>query len=150
MVAGEARAAQRELPIRIWRARISGDCYSSGHLQTAHAACQGLQQEEIWLESPTLNVLGELKGHWKELKALLDSVKITGGAIHEASFAVICREHGVQELWSADRDFGCIGRYHCAESTGSLRIGRDLLSVALPLQAREVFPGRWHFHAGAV
>jgi len=66
---------------------------------------KAIEQVEIWLESPTLHPLGELKGHWKELKEMLLSGRITGGAIHDARVAAICREHGVQELWSADRDF---------------------------------------------
>jgi uncharacterized protein len=73
------------------------------------ALAKALEQVEIWLESPTLCVLGELQGHWKELKELLHSGKITGGAVHDARVVAICREHGVRELWSADRDFGRIG-----------------------------------------
>ena len=66
---------------------------------------RALTQVDIWMESPSLRLLGALKGHWKELKALLASGRITGGAVHDARIAAICREHGVQELWSADRDF---------------------------------------------
>ena len=66
---------------------------------------KAIEQVEIWMGSPTLLILGELKGHWKELKELLSSGRITGGAVHDARIAAICREHGVQELWSADRDF---------------------------------------------
>jgi toxin-antitoxin system PIN domain toxin len=66
---------------------------------------KAIEQVEIWLESPTLRLLGELKGHWKELKRVLASGRITGGAVHDARIAAICQEHGVQELWSADRDF---------------------------------------------
>lgn len=66
---------------------------------------KAIEQAEIWMESPSLRLLGELRGHWKELKALLLSGRIAGGAVHDARIAAICREHGVQELWSADRDF---------------------------------------------
>ena len=64
-----------------------------------------IDQVESWLESPSLRMLGELQGHWKELKELLMSGRITGGAVHDARIAAICREHGIQELWSADRNF---------------------------------------------
>ena len=64
-----------------------------------------LKQVEIWLESPSLRLLGELNGHWEELRALLSAGKITGGAVHDARVAAICREHGVREVWTADRDF---------------------------------------------
>jgi uncharacterized protein len=64
-----------------------------------------LEQVEVWLESPSLQVLGELVGHWKALKETLSGGRIVGGAIHDARVAAICREHGVREIWSADRDF---------------------------------------------
>ena len=32
--------------------------------------------------------------------------RVSGGAIHDARVAAMCLEHGVRELWSADRDFG--------------------------------------------
>jgi uncharacterized protein len=58
-----------------------------------------------WLESPSLRVLGELAGHWKELKEVVSDGRIVGGIVHDARVAVICGEHGVREIWSADRDF---------------------------------------------
>jgi toxin-antitoxin system PIN domain toxin len=69
---------------------------------------KAIEQVDIWLESPALRLLGELSGHWEELKGLLRSGRITGGAVHDVRIAVICREHGVRELWSADRDFSRI------------------------------------------
>ena len=32
--------------------------------------------------------------------------RVRGAAIHDARIAAICLEHGVSELWTADRDFG--------------------------------------------
>ncbi len=66
---------------------------------------KALAQVEGWLESPSFHVLGEMKGHWEQLKQLLKAGHITGGAVHDARIAAICREHDVQELWSTDRDF---------------------------------------------
>jgi toxin-antitoxin system PIN domain toxin len=66
---------------------------------------QALEQVEIWFGSPSIRMLGELKGHWGELKELLVAGKIVGGAVHDARVAAICREHGVKEFWSADRNF---------------------------------------------
>jgi toxin-antitoxin system PIN domain toxin len=63
------------------------------------------EQVEIWLEAPSLRMLGELAGHWKELKEIVSAGRILGGAIHDARVAAICVEHGVREIWSADRDF---------------------------------------------
>jgi uncharacterized protein len=66
---------------------------------------RALEQVEIWLEAPSLRMLGELAGHWKELKKIVSAGKIMGGAIQDARVAAICVEHGVREIWSADRDF---------------------------------------------
>ena len=66
---------------------------------------KALEQVKAWLESPSLRVLGELAGHWKELEEILSAGRIVGGAVHDARVAAICREHGVREIWSADRDF---------------------------------------------
>ena len=66
---------------------------------------QALEQVEIWLESPSLRMLGEMKGHWKEVRSMLSGGRIAGGAVHDARVAALCREHGVHEIWSIDRDF---------------------------------------------
>lgn len=66
---------------------------------------KAIEQVEMWMESPSLRLIGELQGHWKELKRILTAGRVAGGAVHDARIAAICREHGVQELWSADRDF---------------------------------------------
>lgn len=67
---------------------------------------KAFEQVEIWLGSPSLRMIGELKGHWKELRDLVTAGRVAGGAVHDARVSAICREHGVRELWSADRDFG--------------------------------------------
>ena len=64
-----------------------------------------LKQIEAWLESPGLQLISEMQGHWTELSRLLRGGKLMGGAVHDARIAAICREHGVTELWTADRDF---------------------------------------------
>jgi toxin-antitoxin system PIN domain toxin len=66
---------------------------------------KAVEQVEIWMESPSLRILGVLAGHWVELKKLVLKGRITAGAVHDARVAAICVEHGVRELWSADRDF---------------------------------------------
>jgi uncharacterized protein len=40
------------------------------------------------------------------LRALLTASRVTGARVHDARIAALCRQHGVRELWSADRDFG--------------------------------------------
>jgi uncharacterized protein len=62
-------------------------------------------QIEIWLESPSLALLTESPTHWNTLRALLIESAITGPKVHDARIMALCRQHGVRELWSADRDF---------------------------------------------
>jgi toxin-antitoxin system PIN domain toxin len=65
-----------------------------------------INQVEIWMESPSLLLVGEREGYWKEFIKLAATARVTGGAIHDARIAAICCAHGVKELWTADRDFG--------------------------------------------
>ena len=64
-----------------------------------------IQQIEVWLESPSLVLLSETERHWAELRALVEAGHITGRRVHDARIAAVCAQHGVRELWSADRDF---------------------------------------------
>ena len=59
---------------------------------------------DVWLESPTLRMLGEVVGYWPELKAVAEAGGVIGPQIHDARIVAICRQHGVRTLWSADRD----------------------------------------------
>jgi len=65
-----------------------------------------IDQIEAWLESPTLVVLSESADYWLLLKATLLSGRVSGPQVHDARIVTICQQHGVSELWSADRDFG--------------------------------------------
>ena len=64
-----------------------------------------IDQIEAWLESPSLVPLGEAAGYWQSLKPLLLDGLIEGPRVHDARIAALCLQHGVGELWSADRDF---------------------------------------------
>ena len=66
---------------------------------------RALDQVEAWLESPTLAVLTESAEHWPVLRDLLVIGHIAGPRVHDARIAALCRQHGVRELMSADRDF---------------------------------------------
>lgn len=66
---------------------------------------EAIAQVEAWLESPNVVLLSETDEHWQTLKQLILSSKVTAGRIHDARIAALCIEHGVRELWSADRDF---------------------------------------------
>jgi hypothetical protein len=65
-----------------------------------------IDQIEAWLESPTLVVLSESADYWLLLKTTLLSGRASGPQVHDARIVTICQQHGVSELWSADRDFG--------------------------------------------
>jgi toxin-antitoxin system PIN domain toxin len=65
-----------------------------------------LDQVEAWLKSPSLALLTESATHWPTLRALVAGGRVAGAQIHDARVAALCRQHGVRELWSADRDFG--------------------------------------------
>ncbi len=65
-----------------------------------------LDHVDALLEAPTLVLLAESEQHWPDLRALLAASRVTGARVHDARIAALCREHGVRELWSADRDFG--------------------------------------------
>ncbi len=58
-----------------------------------------------WLRSPTIVLLNESPTHWKTLREVIEAAQITGPMIHDAKIAALCLQHGVRELWSADRDF---------------------------------------------
>ena len=66
---------------------------------------RALGQVDAWLESPTLALLAESTTHWSSLRALLSAGRVAGALIHDARVAALCRQHGVREMWSADRDF---------------------------------------------
>jgi hypothetical protein len=69
-------------------------------LQTA------LAQVDAWLEAPRLVLLAETGSCWPELRAALTAGRVAGPQVHDARVAALCSLHGVQELWSSDRDFG--------------------------------------------
>ena len=58
-----------------------------------------------WLASPGLQLLHEGPGYLDKLERLCVKAKIAGGKIHDARIAAVCLNHGVAELWTADRDF---------------------------------------------
>ena len=62
-------------------------------------------QIKAWFEAPTLVMLAETDDHWSTLSRVLTTSRVTGPRIHDARIAALCLQHGVTELWSADRDF---------------------------------------------
>lgn len=66
---------------------------------------KALEQVDAWFESPAIVLLAESNAHWPVLRELIAGGRISGAQVHDARVAALCRQHGVRELWSADRDF---------------------------------------------
>lgn len=67
---------------------------------------RALDQFDAWLESPSMALLSEAPGYWPELRRMVEAGRVSGPQVHDARVAALCHHHGVDELWSADRDFG--------------------------------------------
>ncbi len=64
-----------------------------------------VDQVDAWMEAPGLVLLGESEGYWPELRSQVVAGKAMGGMIQDARIAALCMRHGVEVLWTADRDF---------------------------------------------
>ena len=65
---------------------------------------RALDQVDAWLECPSLVLLSESDTYWPALRSAALAGKIAGAVVYDARIAALCTEHGVRELWSADRD----------------------------------------------
>ena len=72
-----------------------------------------LEQVDAWLESPTLALLTETGERWSRLRPMLRDGHVAGPIAHDARVAALCLQHGVRELWTADRDFGRFPSLRC-------------------------------------
>ena len=66
---------------------------------------QAVRQIEAWLESPSLLLLADSETMKPLFASVLTKGQISGGQVHDARIAMICAVNGVDELYSADRDF---------------------------------------------
>jgi toxin-antitoxin system PIN domain toxin len=64
-----------------------------------------LEQVGAWLGSPSLVLMSETAGYWEFLDDLVRRAQVRGPRVHDARVAALRLHHGVDELWSADRDF---------------------------------------------
>ena len=71
----------------------------------ASSTAQAVAQIDAWFSSPSLVLMHESAQHWATLRRLLGDAQVSGGLVHDARIAAMCLDHGVSELWSADRDF---------------------------------------------
>lgn len=68
-------------------------------------AAVALEAVAEWRRSPGLALLAETEEYLERLAELIVSGQATGPMVHDARVAAICLVHGVEELWTADRDF---------------------------------------------
>jgi uncharacterized protein len=66
------------------------------------------------MSAPTVRALGETEGYLELLSNTLTASRVTGAKIHDARIVAICEAHGVETLWTADRDFSRFGRVRTA------------------------------------
>jgi len=66
---------------------------------------RGLAALDNWTAAPGCRLLTEGPGYRRCLGRLLAGDDVRGSRIFDARIAATCLVHGVDELWSADRDF---------------------------------------------
>ncbi len=57
------------------------------------------------IESPSIVLLGEGVDHFSHLRHMVLSGRTIGNLAHDAHIAALLREHGIDELWTTDKDF---------------------------------------------
>jgi toxin-antitoxin system PIN domain toxin len=60
---------------------------------------------DAWRAADNLRLISESEGYLSKLRELSLKAKLQGARIHDARVAAISLHHGVNELWTADRDF---------------------------------------------
>jgi toxin-antitoxin system PIN domain toxin len=63
-----------------------------------------LDQVEAWLAAGPL-LLAETLRTWDHFREQVGITQLAGPRVYDARIAAICLDHGVRELWTADRDF---------------------------------------------
>ena len=66
---------------------------------------QGLEAISGLLESPSLIVLNPGGHFWPMLQKIVQKANTRGNLIYDAQIVVVCREYGVRDILSEDRDF---------------------------------------------
>jgi uncharacterized protein len=60
---------------------------------------------EAWTAAGNLQLIAESESYFEKLKSLITAAAVRGPRVHDARIAALCLHHGVNELWTADRDF---------------------------------------------
>lgn len=73
--------------------------------QPASPLARALAAVDAWQAGGNVHFLAESAGYLGKLRQLALAAKLSGPRIHDARIAALCLHHGVNELWTADRDF---------------------------------------------
>jgi toxin-antitoxin system PIN domain toxin len=73
--------------------------------EAASSPHQAWAQIEAWIASPSLRLLGETRDFAAVLARFLTLPRVRGPVVHDARVAALCVAHGVETLWTRDRDF---------------------------------------------
>ncbi len=66
---------------------------------------QALSAIDTLRSTSRVKMIGPGPGHLEVLLDVVRASRVSGGAVHDARIAAVCIEHGVDEIWTADRDF---------------------------------------------
>ncbi len=66
---------------------------------------QAVQAIGNLLESPSCVILNPAEGFWPILAQTAKDADTRGNIVYDAQIVAVCREHGVREILSEDRDF---------------------------------------------
>lgn len=87
-------------------AEFIGVVTDPGVFKPPSTAEEAIDQVRAWREAPTCRLINET-GRTEEtfLQLVLGSKQVVGPRVYDARIAAICLDHGVRELWTADRDY---------------------------------------------
>lgn len=74
-----------------------------------------LDDLESLLASPSVVLLGEGPTHTGHMRRAVLGARASGNLAHDAHIAALVVEHGVEEFWTADRDFARFPEIRCRD-----------------------------------
>lgn len=89
----------------------------------ASTPAQAWEQLQAWFGSPSLTLIGETADFAEVFAKLALRPRVRGPIVHDARVAAICLAHGVETLYSCDRDFALFPEL-CLEDPLRLRSAR--------------------------
>ena len=66
---------------------------------------EATEQVRAWREVPSCRLLTETGLTEETFFQLINQPAVVGARVYDARIAAICLDHGVRELWTADRDY---------------------------------------------